>query len=130
MTAARVPSAPARPKLAHGINERSSRRLSLSEDIEAQGLDHHDMSGPRAPLYHLQAAVDGGSQEALLPAGSEQPFEDAEVLEVVAKRERFGSLQPKEPSLKDLRHGAACGTMSLQIFWSLIENTLKTLPSV
>ena len=33
-------------------------RLSLPQDVQSQGLDHHDMSSPGAPLYHLQAVVD------------------------------------------------------------------------
>jgi hypothetical protein len=87
------------------------------------------MSGPRAPLYHLKAATDGGPEEGFSPAGSEQPFEDAEVLEVVAEWKRFRSLQQKEPLLKDLRHSAARRTMFLEIFWRFVEDALKALPS-
>jgi hypothetical protein len=104
--------------------------LPLSQDVQAQRLDHHDMPRPRASLCHLQMAVDGRCQEAFFPSRSEEPFKEAEVLEMVAEWKRFGAIQQKGPSLKDLLHRAGGGTMFAQIFRGLAEDTLKMLPSL
>ena len=66
--------------------------VPLPQDIQAQGLDHHDMSVRRASLRPQQAAVNGWLHDAFLPHGSEEALEDAEAPEMVAKRERLGSL--------------------------------------
>src|SRR5437588_12924190 len=104
--------------------------LSLSQDAQAHGLDHHDVPRPGALLKRLQPAVEGRPQEAVLPHSSEPRFEDAEGLEMVAELEGFSSLQPVQPALKDLPHRAFGGAMFEKIFRRLVENTLETLAPV
>jgi len=102
--------------------------LSLSQDVQAHGLDHHDMPGPGALLERPQAAIEGRPKGAVLPNSSEPPFENAESLEMVTEFEGFGPLQPVQAALKDLLHRACRGAVFAKIFRRLVEGTLEALP--